>query len=84
MVIDTSVIITNFNNSKFIGRCIRSCLKQSLDRSRYEIIVVDDASTDNSRVVIDSFGDEIVKVYLDKNIGVARTSNVGIKKALGA
>ena len=83
-MVDTSVIITNYNKGRFIGRCIRSCLKQSLPRDRYEIIVVDDFSTDNSRIVIDSFEDEIKKVYLVENMGVAGASNEGIKKALGS
>lgn len=82
-MVDTSIIITNFNNAKYLGRCIRSCLKQSMDHSRYEIIVVDDCSTDNSRAVLDSFkGIEVV--YLKKNGGVALASNVGIQRAMGA
>ena len=80
---ETSVIICNYNNAKYISRAIRSCLKQSLPRNKYEIIVVDDASTDNSREVIESFGDKIVSVFLEQNGGVANASNVGIKKALG-
>lgn len=80
---ETSVVICNYNNSKYIGRAIRSCLKQSLPRNKYEIIVVDDASTDNSKEIIESFGDKVVSVFLEKNGGVANASNVGIKKALG-
>lgn len=80
-MIETSVIITNYNNSKYIGRAIRSCLKQSLSRDKYEVIVVDDCSTDNSREVIESY--PVKAIYLDKNGGVANASNVGIKAALG-
>jgi len=83
MSIDTSVIICSFNNSKYIGRAIRSCLKQSLDKGRYEIIVVDDASTDDSQSVIGAFGDKIVPIFLKENVGVAEASNVGIRNALG-
>ena len=83
-MLDVSLIITNYNKGRFIGRCIRSCLKQSLPRDRYEIIVVDDCSTDNSRIIIDSFEDEIEKVYLPENLGVAGASNEGIKKAIGS
>ncbi len=79
---DTSVIIPSFNNSKYIGRAIRSCIKQSLDKNKYEIIVVDDASTDNSRNVIDTF--DVKKIYLKKNSGIAIASNTGIRKALGS
>lgn len=83
-MLDVSIIITNYNRGRFIGRTIRSCLKQSLPRDRYEIIVVDDCSTDNSRMIIDSFEDEIVRVYLPENLGVAGASNAGIKRALGS
>lgn len=84
MTIDTSIIIASYNNQKYLGRAIRSCLKQSLDRGRYEIIVVDDASTDKSSDVIVGFKDKIVPVMLDKNVGVAEVSNIGIRKALGS
>ena len=81
MQIDVSIIITNHNREQYIGRCIRSCLSQSF-KDRYEIIVVDDASTDNSREVIESFS-FIKPIFLDKNVGVAEASNIGIKKAIG-
>ncbi|MCX6723794.1 MAG: glycosyltransferase [Candidatus Staskawiczbacteria bacterium] len=84
MSIDASVIITNFNKKAYISRAIRSCLKQSLDRGRYEIIVIDDASTDKSRDVIESFGSDILPIYLKDNVGVAEASNIGIRKALGS
>ena len=54
-MIQTSIIITNKNYAKFLGRCIRSCLNQSMPRNEYEIIVVDEASTDNSKEVMESF-----------------------------
>lgn len=84
MAIDTSVIITNYNNKQYLGRAIRSCLKQSMDESKFEVIVVDDCSTDESRDVIIGFQDKVVRVYLDKNVGVAQASNIGIKTALGS
>ena len=52
---DISVIVTNYNYSKLIRRCIRSLLNQNIDHKNYEIIVVDDCSTDNSVEVIESF-----------------------------
>ncbi|NCN26053.1 glycosyltransferase [bacterium] len=83
MSIDVSCIITNWNNGHYLSRAIRSCLKQSLGRDKYEIIVIDDASTDSSLDVIESFKDKIVSVKLDQNVGVAEASNIGIKQALG-
>src|ERR1017187_8427221 len=82
-IVDTSVIIANFNNKRFIGRAIRSCLKQSMDSNRFEVVVVDDCSTDESRDVIIGFKDQVVRVYLDQNVGVAQASNIGIKTAMG-
>jgi len=76
----TSIIICNYNNSKYLGRAIRSCLKQT---EPAEIIVVDDCSTDNSQEVLYSFGDKIKRVMLSENMGVANASNEGIKAASG-
>lgn len=85
MSVDVSVIITNHNREAFIGRAIRSCLNQSLPKEKYEIIVVDDASTDNSREVIRSFpANELKVVFLEKNVGVAEASNKGIMAAQGS
>ena len=80
-MIDVSIIIRNYNNKNYIGRAIRSCLNQSFRAN--EIIVVDDGSTDDSKVVIESFGDKVEKVYLKKNVGVAEAANIGIRNALG-
>jgi glycosyltransferase involved in cell wall biosynthesis len=84
MSIDTSIIICNYNNKQYLGRAIRSCLKQSLSKDRYEIIVVDDASTDKSIDVIAGFKDKIVPILLKENVGVAEASNIGIRNALGS
>jgi glycosyltransferase involved in cell wall biosynthesis len=81
MSVDVSIIITNYNREAFIGTAIRSCLNQSLPRERYEIIVVDDGSTDGSIDVVNSFSG--VKLIRQENQGVAEASNVGIKAAKG-
>lgn len=80
-MIDVSVIITSYNKDKYISRAIRSCLKQSFNN--FEIIVVDDASTDNSKTIIEGLGSKIVPIFLKENVGVAEASNVGICSALG-
>lgn len=84
MSIDVSVIITNYNNQAYIGRAIRSCLNQSLPREKYEIIVVDDGSTDNSLEVIKDLNNrEGVSFLVQENKGVAEASNAGIRVARG-
>lgn len=82
-MIDVSIIITSYNRKEYLGRAIRSCLNQSFPRERYEIIVVDDCSIDKSQDVMVGYGEKIVPIYLDKNVGVAEASNIGIKAAQG-
>ena len=43
-----SIIITNYNYERYVAKCLRSCIDQSLDKSKYEIIIIDDNSSDNS------------------------------------
>ena len=43
-----SVIVPVYNQKKYIGRCIRSLLSQSLDKNLYEIIVINDGSKDTT------------------------------------
>jgi glycosyltransferase involved in cell wall biosynthesis len=76
-----SVIIPCFNHEKFIGRCLRSILDQSLSKKEYEIIVVDDGSTDNSLKVIKTFGNEVRIIQNKKNKGLPYSLNIGIKSS---
>lgn len=78
-----SVIITNYNYGRFLARAIRSCLQQSLDNNQYEIIVVDDSSTDHSRSIIDNFGDDVRPIFNEKQMGIGYCSNIGIKHSKG-
>ena len=65
-----SLIITNYNRSKFIDRAIRSCVNQIIFRTEYEVIVIDDASTDNSVDIIKEFSSSIKLLENDTNRGV--------------
>ena len=78
-----SVIITCYDLEKYISRAINSCINQIMDPKDYEIIVVDDMSTDNSWEVIKSFGKMITSIRHKKNMGVASASNTGIRNAKG-
>jgi glycosyltransferase involved in cell wall biosynthesis len=78
-----SVIITTFNYAQYIERCIRSVMDQSLENEAYEIIVVNDCSTDNTVEVLENYVNDVRIFNLEKNVGLAGARNFGIKKARG-
>jgi glycosyltransferase involved in cell wall biosynthesis len=75
-----SVIIPTYNSEKFIVQSIHSVLAQT--HQRYEIIVVDDGSTDETKDVLHEFGGRIQYVY-QQNRGPSAARNTGIKIAQG-
>ena len=80
-----SVIIPVFNSEKYIGRCLRSLKKQSLDKKNFEIIVIDDFSKDNSIKEVLKYKSKNIKLLKNsKNLGLPRTINKGIKEAKGS
>ncbi|HPQ07916.1 MAG TPA: glycosyltransferase family A protein [Bacteroidia bacterium] len=78
-----SVIITTYNYAHFVERCIRSVSDQSLSKDLYEIIIVNDASTDYTKDVLENYTDVARIFNLEKNVGLAAARNFGIKKARG-
>ena len=79
-----SVVMSSYNYGSYIGAALEAILSQSFRPS--EVIIVDDASTDNSIEVIDQFirRDPVVKlVRNEKNMGVFFTGNLGISLATG-
>ncbi|MES2681816.1 MAG: glycosyltransferase family A protein [Bacteroidota bacterium] len=78
-----SIIITAYNYERYIERAIRSCLDQSISKDQYEIIVVNDCSTDNTVQILKNYEDQVRIFHLEKNCGLSAARNFGIKKALG-
>ena len=78
LVVSISIIVPVYNRELYIGRCLRSLLDQSLERSKYEIIVIDDGSTDKTSTVLNAFKEEIKLIKNFKNKGLL-SLNKGIK-----
>lgn len=73
-----SVIVATYNQEKFIGRCLRSLLDQTLSRDLYEIIVIDDGSVDRTPYALELFHSAIRTITNDRNLGLPASLNKGI------
>lgn len=78
-----SVIVPVYNAEKKLTRCINSILNQTFDN--FELILIDDGSTDNSGKICDEFAvkDSRIQVFHSQNQGVSSARNSGIKRAKG-
>lgn len=76
-----SIIIPLYNKEKNIESTIVSVLSQSY--KKFEIIIVDDGSTDGSATIVKSINDSRIKYYYKNNGGVSSARNYGVKKATG-
>jgi hypothetical protein len=74
------IIIVNYNGEKYTNDCIKSVLKSSYQN--YLVIVVDNASTDNSVKLLEEFNNKIVIIKNNENLGFSGANNIGIKYAL--
>jgi len=75
-----SIVIPNFNGSKFLPVCLASIAGQSW--TEFEVIVVDNGSTDNSREICRHFS-KTKFIELEKNFGFSVAVNIGIKDSTG-
>lgn len=74
-----SVIIPLWNKEAYIARTLESVLKQTF--RDFEVIVVDDGSTDNSPQVVRSFNDDRIRLIHQSNAGVSAARNRGMTEA---
>ncbi len=79
-ILKFSVVIPAYNSERFIVRALQSVLKQTL--KPFEVIVVDDGSTDNTASTVHAFCNDI-KVIRQANKGPAKARNTGIHAAQG-
>jgi glycosyltransferase involved in cell wall biosynthesis len=78
-----SVIVAAYNQEKFIGRCLRSLLHQTLPLKAYEIIVINDGSTDRTPYALELFHDAVHVITNQSNLGLPASINRGIMAAAG-
>lgn len=76
---NVSIIIPLYNKENCIEETIKSILKQSYHG--FEIVIIDDGSTDNSSHIVKSFKDDRIKYFYKKNEGVSIARNFGLSKA---
>lgn len=76
-----SIVIPTYNRARFIGKTIDSLLKQTFED--FEIIVVDDGSTDNTKEIVSEFTDPRVKYHWKENAERGAARNYGAKIAQG-
>lgn len=74
-----SVVIPLYNKAAYIENTIKSVLDQTF--TDYEIIIINDGSTDESEAVVRRFNDERIQIYNQKNQGASVARNLGIEKA---
>lgn len=79
--IDISIIVPIYNQEKYLKRCIDSLVNQS--KKEIEIILINDGSVDNSEKIIEEYSDERIRYFKNKNQGIGKTRNFGIKQARG-
>lgn len=83
MAVKFSIIIPVYNVEAFLDECVESVINQTFDN--FEIILVDDGSTDSSGKICDNWAEmsDKIKVVHQTNGGLSKARNVGIRKAQG-
>lgn len=77
-----SIIIPTFNHAYYLERCLKSIESQTI--SNYEIIIIDNHSTDNTKDIVDNFKHLPIKYLLIHNEGIyAKSRNLGIMNSSG-
>ncbi len=77
-----SIVIPTYNRCELLKRAIDSVINQSLDD--WELIIVDNYSTDNTKMLVKNYKNQKIKYFQVKNLGViAKSRNLGIKKSKG-
>jgi glycosyltransferase involved in cell wall biosynthesis len=76
-----SAIITTFNRAPFLKDAIKSVLSQTF--KDFELLVLDNSSSDDTEKIVKSFGDKRIKYIRHKPLNISQARNLGVKEAQG-
>ena len=84
-MIELSVIIPVYNVEKYIGSCVSSLYDQNMDLNIFEVIIINDGSTDCSLLEIQKLARKYTNVIIidQENKGLSATRNIGVSRASG-
>lgn len=80
--LDLSIIVPVYNVEKYVGECLDSILNQKT-KYKYELIIVNDGATDNSKQIVQNYTDERIVYIEQKNRGLSGARNTGLNNAKG-
>ena len=80
---DVSIVVTAYNYERYIDECLDSCLGQQGTMLEFEVIVVDDGSTDDTPALLARRSDPRLRVLRIENSGIELASNQGFAAARG-
>ena len=84
-MLEISFIVPVYNVEKYLRRCIESILQQNLEADQFEIIIIDDGSTDASGNICDEYAHEHANIHVihQENMGLSAARNRGIEAVAG-
>jgi hypothetical protein len=80
---DLSIIIVNWHSANFVAQCIKSICQHAPELS-FEIVVIDNASRDGCQNIVRQYGDHVIYVQSEKNLGFACANNRAVAASQGA